>query len=70
MFLGYGCCGIPSLPVVAVLPLLVASMPSSHLEGVIACLGVESLAPSFRRHSASKQATNATTTMTSSLLFG
>ena len=35
----------------------VASVPSSYLAGVIACLADECLACSFRRHSASKRAT-------------
>ena len=36
----------------------VASVPSTYQEGVIACLDEDYLAPSFRKHPASTQATN------------
>ena len=41
--------------------LLVASVPSSYLAGVIECLDEYSLAPSFVRNPASKQASNTRT---------
>ena len=49
------CYGIPSPPVATLW--FVASVPSSYLAGVIACRDDDSLAPSSRRHPASKQAT-------------
>ena len=46
----------PFSPVVALG--FVTSVRSSYLAGVIACQDEDYLAPSFRRHLASKQATN------------
>ena len=46
----------PLFPVAALW--FVASVPPSYLAGAIACLDEDSLAPSFRRYPASKQASN------------